>query len=253
MHAFRFEAGAPGPAKGATCTSPPSLVGPATAAAADPAYAAALCEAVRCAERAVIYALAFELKVTHPFEAMAAVVNGLDLGGSGNGGEATTAGATPASAPGTPATAASSAPFGTHPSGPLPPRRVITNQGVNLIFDVAQTTLSLDHSPGVVAGGVVLAVLSLLGCPRLKWVAPGGGALASQASWAAVAGGGGATPHSQAGAPSSFVADGPVPWWEAPPLADVEPAAMADVCRVLLERYAGGGGGGAEKSKEGGG
>jgi len=68
-----------------------------------------------------------------------------------------------------------------------------------------------------------------------------------------VAGGGGATPHSHAGAPSSFVADGPVPWWEAPPLADVEPAAMADVCRVLLERYAGGGGGGAEKSKEGGG
>ena len=241
MHAFRFEAGAPGPARDAQCNAPPGVAGPATAAAA---YAAALCEAVRVAERAVMYALGFELSVTHPFEAMAATVRGLELehGGNGNGGgNGGGPGTTPASAPGTPATAASVAADAAGAPLPLPPRQAVLQQGINLIFDSAHTPLSLAHGPAAVAGGVVMAVLTLLGMPRLKWRPPGGAQGATPASQApgGGGGGGGTTPASQ-GPPPPPVADGPVPWWDAPPLAGVEVDEMAAVCRVLLERYAGG-------------
>lgn len=246
MHAFRFEAGVPGPAKDAPCRAPPGVAAAASAAAADPAYAASLCEAVRCAERAVMYALGFELRVSHPFEAMAAVVRGLDLGeGGGQPGQPAQPGTTPAtvqtpvSAPGTPATAASDAqPSGAPAPAALPPRQAILQQGINLVFDTAHTELGLSHGPAALAGGVVLAVLTLVGAPRLKWRAPtpggggtGGGGGASQAM------AGGATPASQVPA---LPTDGPVPWWDAPPLAGVDVEEMGAVARVLLERYAGG-------------
>ena len=240
MHAYRFEAGVPGGlAVGAACTVSPAVAAAGSPAAADPAYAAALCEAVRTGERAILYALRFEVRVRHPFETMVAIVRGLDLGGNGGGGGLSDATpATPADdgvggvgaggGAATPATTAASV----TPPPPLPPRPVILQQGVNLTMDASHTLLTLTHSPEEVAGGVVLAVLSLLGVPRLAWRAaqpPGGLAGATQTPGTPAHDGGGGT----GGTPGGEA----VPWWEASPLAGVSVAAMGEVAAALLSRY----------------